>query len=662
MPPTGHAGMSPSSNSDGSGPAYYTLLVLTVVAVVAGTIARFKGLGLAPFAVDEYYIARSVEFVLAHGLPQYDCGGLYTRGIILQYLTAGLRLLGLEAELAPRVVAAVSSLVALPAAFLIARRMLDRNGALIVVIILSLSVWDISMARFARMYAPFHALFLWHMVFVLRYTVDRDTRALLPMLICTVLGPFTWEGGVFLALANFIPPILFHRNGQLRREDWGYLAVAAILLAFSYWFATANLRILPGSWPPGYSPSMIESSMSSLDAIEYIGPRFSLLWMVTGLIALAAIAFSTRWIASFRPRWLTVAGLLAALLTAAAHQFILTAAALLLLPLVKLIDWREYLQRQALPYHASISLFVIGWLVYGALTFDWAGQGVGLRSLARMVYPYLQLPDVLAEVVRPWSQAVPVLGIVMLFVLFAAVVRLTLRPDEPITTERVILVTIVCMTLVAAASNPPRHETRYVFFVYALAIIIAVKMAERLSGVLRNRSPATSAWLTPLIALGVFAATEDFQPRYLARIDSHAAIFGEGMNPHFAEHLVSREDSRAIASWLRQNVGNGDIVINSYQSFDHYYASIDYFYMDQRDARFPGWACDAGRIERWRGLPLLYTDRALEEAILSGRHAYIINWKNHLERLLPRLAHLHPEIILTRGSVAVAKLSATTDD
>jgi hypothetical protein len=652
-----------------SGPAaepptrsWYILLALTTVAVVVGTIARFKGLGIAPYAVDEYYIGRSVEFILAHGLPQYDCGGYYTRGIILQYLTAGLRLLGLGPELAPRFVAAVCGLIALPAAYLIGRRVVGRSGALVIVIILSLSVWEVGMARFARMYAPFQALFLWHMVFLLRYTVDRDIRALTPMLVCTLLGPFTWEGGVFLALANFIPPLLHHRDGQLRREDWIYVVVATVLLAFSYWFATVNLRIIiPDAWPAGYSPSMIESPAGALDQFEDAGPTMSLPWIAAGLLAFVVIVIAARWIWSFRPRWLTVLGLFTALLAAALHQFILTAAALLLLPLLRLVDWREYAQRAAMPYHAAIVLFAAGWVTYGAVTFDWQAQSSVVRGLALMLYPYVQLPDVVMEVARPWGQAVPVLGIVLLLTLGAATIRM-IRSAEPVTAERVLLVTVICMTLAASASNPPRHETRYVFFLYALIVTLAVTMAARLSDRLCIRIPAATAWLAPIMALAVFAATEDFQPLYLMRIDTPAAIFGQGMSPEFAEHLVSREDSRAIASWMKERKKPGDIVVNSYQSFDHYYADIDFFYMDWRDARFPGWSCNAGAVERWRNLPLLYTDEALESAIRSGQRTYVINWTDHLERMLPRVAHLKPRIVMTNGSVSIAMFDSTQEN
>ncbi len=86
------------------------------------------------------------------------------------------------------------------------------------------------MARFARMYAPFQSIFLWYLVFFLRYTVDRERSALMPMVLLSILGVFTWEGGAILGVANLLPPILNHERGRLRRSDFKMIVGMLILL------------------------------------------------------------------------------------------------------------------------------------------------------------------------------------------------------------------------------------------------------------------------------------------------------------------------------------------------------------------------------------------------------------------------------------------------
>ena len=156
------------------------LFCLAVIALIAGIYARFKGLGGASFDVDEYYLARSIENVLRTGLPAFSCGGFYTRGVVLQYASAAMQLGGSSAEFAPRFLSACSSILCIPAVYILGCRIRGRVVGLLAVILIALSVWEIEMARFGRMYGPFQAVFLWYLVFFLRYTADRNARALWP--------------------------------------------------------------------------------------------------------------------------------------------------------------------------------------------------------------------------------------------------------------------------------------------------------------------------------------------------------------------------------------------------------------------------------------------------------------------------------------------------
>ncbi len=224
-------------------PAWFRpLAFLTAGCVIAGVLARFWGLGKWPLAIDEYYFAQSVQNVLHSGIPAFPCGGLYIRGVLLQYAAALLQLAGLSAELAPRLLAALASLCTLPAVYLIGRRLGGRDVGLIAVAVLALSVWEIEIGRFGRMYSPFQALFAWYVVFFLNYVIDRNRRALAPMIVLSVLGLGVWEGGIFLVLTNLLPPFIATPTGRLSRRDWVYLASCALLLLPAYVLTMADLR------------------------------------------------------------------------------------------------------------------------------------------------------------------------------------------------------------------------------------------------------------------------------------------------------------------------------------------------------------------------------------------------------------------------------------
>ena len=118
------------------------LLLLLGLALIFGLYGRFVGLGLWPYGDDEFYMGRSIDHVLRTGLPRFPCGGFYTRGLSFQYLVALVRLGGFAPEFSGRLVSAVCSLIGLPAAYLIGRRIHGRALGLMVVILLLASVWD----------------------------------------------------------------------------------------------------------------------------------------------------------------------------------------------------------------------------------------------------------------------------------------------------------------------------------------------------------------------------------------------------------------------------------------------------------------------------------------------------------------------------------------
>src|ERR687895_2306537 len=99
--------------------------VLVGLALAVGIYFRLKGLGKSPLAIDEYYIASSVRNIFEHGLPQFDCGGYYTRGLLLQYLVAPLFKYGSNDELYFRLIIVISNILTIPAIYLLAKRISD---------------------------------------------------------------------------------------------------------------------------------------------------------------------------------------------------------------------------------------------------------------------------------------------------------------------------------------------------------------------------------------------------------------------------------------------------------------------------------------------------------------------------------------------------------
>ena len=132
--------------------------VLGVLALAA--FARFDDLGGAPLAEDEYYTARSIEWILADGVPAIPSGGYYVRAPLIQYAAAGFaRLFGADA-FAYRLPSALCGLLLGAIGFLYARRFGGLSLGLAVAAALLLSSWEIEFGRMARFYTPFEVAVL----------------------------------------------------------------------------------------------------------------------------------------------------------------------------------------------------------------------------------------------------------------------------------------------------------------------------------------------------------------------------------------------------------------------------------------------------------------------------------------------------------------------
>jgi hypothetical protein len=598
------------------------LLFLVPAAVLAGLYGRFKGIGLWPLGVDEFYTSRSIDHVLLTGWPRFPCGGYYTRGLLFQYVVAGLRWSGLLPEFAGRFVSAVCSVAVWPAIYLIARRIQGSVAGWVVVIILAVSIWEIEMARFLRMYAPFQAVFTWYLVFYLRYVVDRDTAALRWMIGLSVLGVLTWEGGALLGVANLFAIVQSHEHGRLKAADWARLAGLLALLGLLV-LATRDLR--------GFGETTIAAAPTAQippHHFQFPGAWLAALrqhpgWACGFLLPLGVAAASLPWIWSRRREWLLAAALCAALAGAAGHEFMFTAGVLALMLLLRLIDWGGLTARNARWFLLAIAAFVVFWFAFAHWTDNWSTDA-GIRIASRVALPaayqhLLGFPDIYDDILLPWARAVPLLSLELAAAIAFACWRAIAAPSTKDDPGVVLLALLVIMVMVIGATPTPRVETRYSFFLYPLMIVLAVSAVAALAQRQRNIRYAPFLAVAPLL---LFIATEDFKPGHIAQIDTAETNFRVGIRTALAEHYYPRNDMRGIARWLAANVQPGDIVIAGIPSLDEYYAGFDYFYMDADDERYEDYICPDGRTDRWTSHPVLHGIDALKPLLAAGHQVY----------------------------------------
>ena len=611
------------------------LWLLAGVAVMAGIYGRFKGIGTWPLGVDEFYISRSIDNVLRSGLPGFACGGFYNRGVLYQYAVAGIRLLGVGPEAAGRLVAAACSVAVLPAVYLLARRVRGAEAGWLAVIILSVSVWEIEMGRFARMYAPFQAVFAWYLVIYLRYTIDRRRAALGWLIVLSVIGVLTWEGGVLLGLATLWAVMLTHERGRLTRAQGLRLAALTGLFVLEYWFGTNDFR---GASPAGSGSVPGQAAGRRLlrifvDGFAPLGRHHA--WLCGWLLLVALVAglalTSLRRTGCPPERRLATAGLGTALAMAAAHSFAAAAGIYVLLLLSRLIEPPRW-PRPGFFLSAAAS-FAVFWLAFSLWTgvSDGAFLALGpLGSAGFVLHQLLGFPDVYEAVIRPLGRTMPLWSVALALLILFEFARSLSRHRESLDPVTALMSLMVLMVLAVAATHTERVETRYMFFLYPLLVILAVSGSLALSAWILRRAPIAVGAALPLVC---FAATEDFQPVHLVHVDRAEINFRVGMSATRAAHYYPRNDVGGAADWLAAHVRPGDVVIVGIPNLDPYFGRIDYFYIDGEDERYDAYVCRDGRRDRWTNHPLLHSEEGLTPILASGHRVLAMVYPDTERRL-----------------------------
>lgn len=643
------------------------LYAIAAVGLILGLYARFKGLGRASLEADEYFSVQSVGNILRSGVPAYACGGYYPRALAFQYVAACLQLLGLSGEVAVRMVAAICSVIALPGIFLLGKRIGGRAVGVAALAVLAVSLWEVEIARFGRMYAPFQAVVVWYLVYFLKFTVDGERRALWPLLVLTVLGALTWEGGVFLPLINLLIPFFRDPSGQLTRRDWLYLGLNLILLAVAYGLTTTSLRTSSHepAFPTGYDPGGVQMPG---DVVDTLSPLWNvvhghLAWVLLAIVPLAVGVYGLRRVWMLRVRWPAALALIAALVFALAHQFAAVAAVLGIALLLGLVRWEEITARAARPYHATILALLVFWFVVGMMTSDWRGNlGVpwlGDRPILWLLYDLFRLPDLALQIGLPWMRAAPGLTLALALLIFIGICRTVVSSGHSLRAEQAAFLVLVCLAVGVGLSHPPRHETRYVFFLYPLAVILAISVVAQLSASVFRRLPFNALVPGALLALALFAFSEDFRPKHLLAIDSPAALMRLDLPSRLEGHVVPRSDVRGAAHWLERQAARTPhtLLINAYPSADYYFRDFDFTYIDRNSQRFRAFACRRGTVERWGNLPLVSTLPELEARIAGSGRAMMIASERDTTEFLSKLARWNPRIVWTAADGQVQILA-----
>jgi hypothetical protein len=580
------------------------------IAIGVGIYVRFKGIGKWPLADDEYYIAKSVQNILVHGIPKYECGGYYVRGLLYQYMAAPFLYFFSNDEFYLRIIPAFSNILGILPLYWIGKRLSGVPGACIAVLLFCFSLWEIELSRFARMYCPFQTIFLWYLVFLWRVIIDKDKKCENWMHLLSITAIFIYEASIFLLVLNFITLILIPKS----RNKFN-ICIKIMLFILGYLYLSTDFRHLGVEFylPPEIQRLITKKSGIALPNVLITTLLSNSAWKLIFIIPLFATIFVTYKLIRFTNfNLLTKIGLCAVLLLSLLNLFglaILLSAIMLLLDIIARNASTKNIFKQCL---LVMLLNFIFWGIYCFATTGWH-QYFGLTQpvqLKRVILILFNYPDFVSQIIYPWMWTMPVLTIFCAFIVFLGSLNLFNKPLEYRIGYRILLSLLLILCALVAAIPLTYHETRYTFFLYPIIILLVADTMAR-SAKFVSLKPLKSTFVLVLFTITFICLTEDFGIDHMKRIDKKEINFRLVYRTSRARHYYNRMDYRSPALLINDEIEDNDIVISLFTPVDYYLKRIDYNYIDLRSGKLPGVVACEGTKDLWSNSKLIFKESNL---------------------------------------------------
>ena len=600
--------------------------------VAIGIFFRFWGLGTSPLSVDEYYFSKSVYNILEKGIPLHEAGGgLYLRGLLQQYLSAGLLSLNAPMEWSLRLIPALCSIICIPAVYLIGKRMGGPILACGATFIFGPSLREIEFARFARMYAPFQALFLWHTYFLIDATVRGQRNSLIVAYGLSWISVYVYEASPFLLVLNFLPLFSQHFRKFLPPAILALVGIALYIF---------HRKLGSYAGPPRLPADLADYPLAStrfglLHPPLLITQSFgSGLWRWLFLIpASTSIYFLIQLLR--QPQWLHLWSLFlcAAIVSALMNLFGLSAICFIL--------GLAFLQQdnQPLPLNLKALLGIGGclilsglyWSGFGLTTEQWLGNVSNLdleqhpQKLKQLISILINYPDTVTRFLKPWLVAIPITSLIMILGMAAAALVMVIRPNQTNDDSRYVFAIILAAIAFISAIDTIQKSTRYAFFFYPLMILLCCY------GVFRIAQMAK-----PKMATGIFAtfiittlwAGEDFSAKHLLKINEPEIMYRTQYSLKRGNFFYPRRDFRSPGEFVNQHFQDGDTIVSEVTVVDLYLDHpIQYMYLPMEQNRFWTRAVLEGTRDQWTNAHLIYRLSDLEQHLSSiKQRTWFINF------------------------------------
>lgn len=614
------------------------IIVIILILSIVGLWIRIKGLFIWPLALDEYFVARSVQNILQKGLPEFDAGGYYVRGLLYQYSSAFLSLIGLKVEYAIKVLPIIASVMAIPALFKIGKRFLGNYLTLSLIFIYLFSVWEVEFARFARMYLPFQTIFLWYLVFLLQYLFDNSKNSLRWMLLLSFISIFIYEASIFIIVLNLIVFLWDAEKKEFKltiinqniKENAVYAIFSIGILLFIIFFVSYDFRglnsdqLLPVELK-SYFNSINKKQLFRLPVILIFSQSNFTSWHIIFLLPIGLSIWGTyKLLTNQRIKFHTK---LYCVLFIFLVLFNLFGMLILLSILFLLFGWIKYdeLEKKTILMILTISaVTIISLIMFAIVNNIWlessfySSKANAFGNLKVFIkeslnYPYVYETFALFRETLPHLTVISILTIIIGSFLSISPI---FKEDKK---QRTIFALFIILFLGVTIIKTGFFDTRYFFFLLPIYYLILILSIRTIIGLI-VKEKRVKITLTFAFVVSLFILTEDFDSKHLMEIDSANINFRKNFSPSQRDHYYPRWDSRYVSEIVNNEANKDDIIVSDEQTSQFYLNRLDYLYRDYRSFDFKNESVNNGKNERWTNAKLIYKYDGLINVLSHGQN------------------------------------------
>jgi hypothetical protein len=215
---------------------YWILILIIIVAI---PLIGYN-LGYEPYWQDELASYDAAQGILAHGLPYFYSGFLYTKAELFSYMLALWTALFGTQQGSPRLISAAEYLLSIPLIYYVGCQFFNKRIALIAAAMLAFSPVTLTWGRQMRMYEQAQLITL--LVCLLFYKALLNPRKKLPVYLAaiTLVVDYLSHEEIFIILPAVLLCVLIFSMDKKRR-------LPSVLLQKHWWGAAAICVVIIGS-------------------------------------------------------------------------------------------------------------------------------------------------------------------------------------------------------------------------------------------------------------------------------------------------------------------------------------------------------------------------------------------------------------------------------